>query len=374
MHSAVLPALHRWDLEAQAGQVDAFSLCCARSFPGFACISCKLVCYHTYAARFLAWIWRRSGTDMDSMLLSLMMASGQDLRGRKGGLCSCHVEVARGPSERSDRFSGTMQLRRASLWGMACLVLSSQGKLDSDSQRILLDDVKTITCHRGQMTTARRLDPVPQLTCTGKLCSKFTPRTVQCQNRGDSQWKCEAQLPVWAQLGDVQVSCEGWDSSEDPYVLKGSCAVQFELLPTTTKMSGGLESVLFSIGFWTLFAFILLSFFHHCLGSEAEPDATITSDSDEPPPYTKHNTKRFSSPITRALTALGLGTLAGYLFRTETRTTPTTHEPYMPFPGYGTMPHHGVYYGDAATQLQSNNFTSNSPLHTSTSYGETENR
>ncbi|SHO78655.1 Uncharacterized protein MSYG_3002 [Malassezia sympodialis ATCC 42132] len=265
-----------------------------------------------------------------------------------------------------------MQVGRALILGLACLTVLCQGKKAS-SDRILLDHIKTLTFHRGQMTTARRLDPVPQLTCEGKLCSKVTPRVVQCQNRGDGQWKCEAQLPLWAQLGAVQVSCEGWDNRQDPYVLRGSCALRFELLPANEKMSGSMEALLFSIGFWALFAFIVLSFLHTCLGSEDEPGLYNNTDPRAPPPYQKHDTRRFSSPITRALTAVGLGTVAGYLFRTQTQRVPSTiNDPYMPFPGYGTMPHHGVYYGDAATQLQSNTVTSGTQSHNSTGFGDTE--
>lgn len=291
------------------------------------------------------------------------------------GLCICHVEVARG-SPRSCHLPlfVIMQIKRFLGWGLVCLALQSHGKKTSSKDRILLDDIKTLTFRRGEMTTARRLDPVPQLTCEGKLCTKVSPRVIQCQNRGDNQWKCETQLPLWAQLGAVQVSCEGWNNSQDPYVLKGSCALRYELLPTNEKMSGGMESLLFSIGFWALFAFIVLSFFHTCLGSEDGPNLDNSGDPGAPPPYQKHETINFSSPITRALTAVGLGTVAGYLFRTYTQRTSTMNEPYMPFPGYGTMPHHGVYYGDAATQLQTNSVASGSQSHNSTGFGDTENR
>lgn len=293
----------------------------------------------------------------------------------KEGLCSCHVEVAIGAPRRLGKIPAViMQVRTALGLGLSCLLLLCQGKeTTKNPDRILLDDIKTLTFHRGQMTTARRLNPVPQMTCEGKLCSKVTPRVIQCQNRGDLQWKCEAQLPLWAQLGAVQVSCEGWENSQDQYVLKGSCALRYELLPANEKMSGGMVSLLFSVGFWALFAFILLSFFHTCLGSDEGPSVDDNADSGAPPPYQKRETRKFSSPITRALTAVGLGTVAGYLFRTQTQTGPSTiNDPYTPFPGYGTMPHHGVYYGDAATQLQSNNMASGSQSHESTGFGDTE--
>jgi len=31
-------------------------------------------------------------------------------------------------------------------------------------------------------------------------------------------------------MGRVQVGCEGWESSDDPYILKGSCGLEYTLL------------------------------------------------------------------------------------------------------------------------------------------------
>ncbi|KDN38401.1 hypothetical protein RSAG8_09495, partial [Rhizoctonia solani AG-8 WAC10335] len=46
---------------------------------------------------------------------------------------------------------------------------------------------------------------------------------------GDSDWKCEADLPASLRFGKLQVSCEGWDRPGDPYVLKGSCGLTYSL-------------------------------------------------------------------------------------------------------------------------------------------------
>lgn len=244
--------------------------------------------------------------------------------------------------------------------------------------KILFTKIKTLTLYRGRLTTARRLDPVPQLTCEGSLCRRFQPSVVQCQNQGDDQWKCEAQLPAWAQFGSVQVSCEGWDFADDIHVLKGSCALRYELLPSSNRMSGKWESILFGVLFWGIAIFIILSLLHACLGKETGPN-TRGQESDSgkaPPPYQKQETITFSSPITRALTAVGLGSLASYLFRTRSTNPSTMYgEAYRPFPAYGTMPHHGVYYGDAASQIQSERIAQSSQLtHSSAGYGGTQNR
>ena len=82
------------------------------------------------------------------------------------------------------------------------------------------------------MTTGRRSSPVPQLSCVGGTagCSgAVQPRTVQCVNRGsdgkDVQWECKADMDAAYRFGRIQVSCEGYEYPDDPYVLKGSCGV-----------------------------------------------------------------------------------------------------------------------------------------------------
>lgn len=54
------------------------------------------------------------------------------------------------------------------------------------SDKIKLTDVNVITLQQGRMTNSRRTHPVPQLQCVGGTagCSAFTPRVVQCYNRG----------------------------------------------------------------------------------------------------------------------------------------------------------------------------------------------
>lgn len=56
-------------------------------------------------------------------------------------------------------------------------------------EKLLFSDIQTLTFYQGRWTESRRVDPVPQLTCLGKLCKKFQARVIQCQSRGDAQWK-----------------------------------------------------------------------------------------------------------------------------------------------------------------------------------------
>ena len=105
---------------------------------------------------------------------------------------------------------------------------------------VLLSSTKALTLHSDRRTTSRRGSPIPQLTCSGPrdICALYTIDTLRCVNEGagynenDVQWSCRADLPEEFKLGATEVSCEGYESSEDPFVLKGSCGVEYRLLLT----------------------------------------------------------------------------------------------------------------------------------------------
>ncbi|XP_015341505.1 store-operated calcium entry-associated regulatory factor isoform X1 [Marmota marmota marmota] len=105
----------------------------------------------------------------------------------------------------------------------------------NDPDRMLLRDVKALTLHYDRYTTSRRLDPIPQLKCVGGTagCDSYTPKVIQCQNKGwdgyDVQWECKTDLDVAYKFGKTVVSCEGYESSEDQYVLRGSCGLEYHL-------------------------------------------------------------------------------------------------------------------------------------------------
>ncbi|XP_022087883.1 store-operated calcium entry-associated regulatory factor-like isoform X2 [Acanthaster planci] len=103
------------------------------------------------------------------------------------------------------------------------------------SDRILLDDVKVLTLYDSKMTRGRRSSPVPQLKCVGGSagCSAFRPQVVQCYNRGsdgyDIQWECKTDMDNSYRFGQIEVTCEGYNSPDDEYVLKGSCGLEYTL-------------------------------------------------------------------------------------------------------------------------------------------------
>ena len=54
---------------------------------------------------------------------------------------------------------------------------------------------------------------------------------VQCYNRGsdglDVQWECKTDMDNKYRFGKISVSCEGYDSPDDPYILAGSCGLDY---------------------------------------------------------------------------------------------------------------------------------------------------
>lgn len=125
--------------------------------------------------------------------------------------------------------------RRCHFLGLLLLLIVGPAEGWKDSDRILLRDVQALTLHHDRYTASRRLDPIPQLKCVGGTagCDSYTPKVVQCQNKGwdgyDVQWECKTDLDIAYKFGKTVVSCEGYESSEDQYVLRGSCGLEYNL-------------------------------------------------------------------------------------------------------------------------------------------------
>ncbi|GFP53939.1 store-operated calcium entry-associated regulatory factor [Trichoderma asperellum] len=106
---------------------------------------------------------------------------------------------------------------------------------------ILLSEVRTLTLRgNGAKTTSRRVAPIPQLKCISSkaVCDLYSIDVLRCTNQGSSygtediEWSCTASLPEEFKLGSTDVICEGYSSPDDPYVLKGSCGVEYRLILT----------------------------------------------------------------------------------------------------------------------------------------------
>merc|ERR1719150_1320057 len=103
-----------------------------------------------------------------------------------------------------------------------------------EKDRVRLEDVQVLTLTRGAMTTGRRSSPVPQLACVGGSGrGEEQPERVQCYNRGSDgrgvQWECKADMDNGLRFGQVEVVCEGYDHPDDPYILAGSCGLEYTL-------------------------------------------------------------------------------------------------------------------------------------------------
>jgi len=118
----------------------------------------------------------------------------------------------------------------------AAALRSNSGK---PKDAVLLSNIETLTLRTGRQTSARRVSSIPQLSCIGgNARGLYDVDIMRCKNSGadydteDVQWTCQASLPPEFKLGSTDVICEGYDSPEDPYVLKGSCGVEFRLVLT----------------------------------------------------------------------------------------------------------------------------------------------
>lgn len=118
-------------------------------------------------------------------------------------------------------------------------VIASITAARRSAESVLLSDVKTLTLRKDLKTSHNRVPAVPQLKCVGGTAKGlYDIDVLRCKNAGSSygdedvQWTCAASLPSEFKLGSTDVICEGFSSSEDSYVLKGSCGVEYRLMLT----------------------------------------------------------------------------------------------------------------------------------------------
>ncbi|OTF79830.1 DUF1183 domain containing protein, partial [Euroglyphus maynei] len=112
--------------------------------------------------------------------------------------------------------------------------------MSADNDRIKLKDIQTLTLYSDRWTKSRRTSPIQQLTCVGGgQCNRINIQSAQCYNRGSDgqsiQWECKADMPSRYKFGQLEMSCEGYDSADDEYILAGSCGLRY----TIDERSGG---------------------------------------------------------------------------------------------------------------------------------------
>ena len=195
------------------------------------------------------------------------------------------------------------------------------------SPSIPLTKIKTLTLRADKLTSARRLSAIPQLKCIGgNAKGLYEVDAMRCTNVGsdydgaDVQWTCTAILPSDFKLGSTEVLCEGYDSPEDPRVLKGSCGVEYRLMLTpkgeekyASHSTGGIAG---QIVFWLSALFIatvvlcilaaLASALRDCFTNRSRPPGGRgwggwggggggDDGNDPPPPYSSFPPKSGSS-------------------------------------------------------------------------------
>lgn len=148
------------------------------------------------------------------------------------------------------------------------------------------------------------------------------------------------------------MSCEGWKNKDDSYVVKGSCALRYELVSANGRAESSWFSTIFMVFFFLIAAAIVVSFLESCL---SRPES---KDGDAPPPYSATG---YSSWLAGVLAAVGLTSLAASVQARRAQ--------QAQFPAYGAM------YNPALDNHRYGSFDSHGPsMHTSTGFGGTDNR
>eukprot|EP00055_Hartaetosiga_balthica_P009564 m.38356 g.38356 ORF g.38356 m.38356 type:complete len:313 (+) comp6793_c0_seq1:125-1063(+) len=281
----------------------------------------------------------------------------------------------------------------------------------ADKNRVLLTGIQSLTFSADRMSDARRVSPIPQLKCIGGSAhcnSNKLPRVMQCQNVGtdgvDVQWKCTAELDSDVKLGRTDVICEGYEYPDDPYILRGSCGVEYELDSTGqtynqyrsnqnnynsnqyTYESGWSFSTLL---FYGMVAFVFYAFYRSCVarqavygnanGAQGVPPPSFQGGHQYPSNYGPNYGPGCAPPPPTYQQAtyrpgfwsgLGLGGLMGSMWN-----RPRTNYGY----GYG-RPAYGArsgWFGSSGSGYSGSNFSPRSTgttSHSSSGFGSTRRR
>ncbi|KAK9431281.1 hypothetical protein V1505DRAFT_368612 [Lipomyces doorenjongii] len=284
----------------------------------------------------------------------------------------------------------------------------------------LLSKVQTLTLRKDVMTTGRRLKPIPQLKVVGgDAKGLYEVEVMQCRNMGsgeggseDVQWKCSADIPGYFRLGKTDVVCEGYSSSDDPYILRGSCGVEYTIHLTDAGYarygshfklygrshdSSSLSTLLMFLGFIAL-AYYLAWYFSSRRNNSATPGrrrptrsffgSLFNNDDDTggdggppPPPYSRYDSnsgsgKWFSSTQGDQRrqwqqyqqerqwrpgfwSGLGAGAAASALYHRFANSRPTTADNDMFYDDYGSgARRHGSPFGGRSSFRSSSSVSS----------------
>lgn len=116
-----------------------------------------------------------------------------------------------------------------------CLLLS----FACAHSKILLSDVKELTFHALEVAKSKKAyNKFPQLVHVGETSGSvpvldLVTCTRHSDGPGDPTWRCSAKTPEGMAFGKTDVICEGFSYPDDPYILEGSCSLEYELNPIT---------------------------------------------------------------------------------------------------------------------------------------------
>jgi hypothetical protein len=150
-------------------------------------------------------------------------------------------------------FHYTLQERMFQLWQMMMLLVMTTGVPPCDAifalpSKVNMSSMTALTFFANENTAHRRLAAVPHLKRIGGNAEAHATRhvtLVHCQNVGNAgghniQWKCTASnLPNKYLLERTDVRCEGYEYADDPYVLIGSCGLEYTLVKSHTHEEYG---------------------------------------------------------------------------------------------------------------------------------------
>jgi len=148
------------------------------------------------------------------------------------------------------------------LFSLSLLLVSV---IADNNQKVLLETIKVLNFKKGTFTNARRSSPIPSISCVGgDACRDFIPEVVSCKNVGfdgnDIGWECTADLPNSVRFGTTDVSCEGFAYPEDPYILKGSCGLEYTLYRNVHGQRYYAQNGRTGTNFWSFFGVLFVAY------------------------------------------------------------------------------------------------------------------
>jgi hypothetical protein len=130
---------------------------------------------------------------------------------------------------------------------VAVVTARAEATLDDD-QCIPLSSITALSLQPGMTSTRRRGPNVPTLNCVGNCPSNAFLAGAHCQQTGLSDnglpsWKCSGSFPGESRrerfaLSNVRVQCEGCKKAGDPTVVRGSCALTYQVRSNSYRSAG----------------------------------------------------------------------------------------------------------------------------------------